>query len=152
MPLCKVWNDNDYLYEEKFKGDHYVIEPKGFIEMDFDEAHQFLGTFKAMIKRGDGTIDPRSYKKLRIEGGPSPAAVDPLVCHANGQRASTTEELAKMLGQFSHLKAVDAEAEKLAEENKALKARLSSLEEMVQGLVEKKQPKKKADEPHAAEG
>jgi hypothetical protein len=63
----KVWNDNVYAYEEKFKGDMIRIEPKTYVEMDYDEAILFKGTFAPIKRRGDGTFDPRSFKKIRLD-------------------------------------------------------------------------------------
>jgi hypothetical protein len=111
-----MWNDNDYLYEEKFKGEQYVIEPHGFIEMDLDDAHMMLGTYKPIVKNGQGIDDPRYFKMLRIESDQEPLAMreNPLLCHANGQVQPNAEALMATLAKFAHLKASDPEAEKAA--------------------------------------
>ncbi len=154
MPICKVWNDNVHIYEEKFKGVNYIIAPKGCVEMELDEAHQFLGTFKAIVKRGDDTVDPRCYKMLRIEAPPvPPAPIDPLLCHATGQVAESEAALKAILKQFAHNKAFDEEAEKAAskmkDENALLRQELAEIKEMVLGLSAIK--KRKKDEPHVDE-
>lgn len=156
MPTCKVWNDNAYLYEEKFKGEQIVIEPRGYVEMDLDEAHQFLGTFKPIVKRGDGTADPRCFKMLRIDSPKVEAQPNPLMCHANGAIAGSQEELAKMIVGFSHLAIKDKAEEKLAAENAELRAELAkSREEMaeIREMLHQALPKrrKKDVEPHPAE-
>lgn len=63
----KIWNDNIYPYEEKFKGQQIRIEAGKFIEMDYDEAILFKGTFAPIRRKGDGTFDPRSFKKIRLD-------------------------------------------------------------------------------------
>ena len=136
MPMCQVWNDNDYLFEEKFKGERIVIEPKQCIEMDRDDAYQLLSTFKPIVKLGSGAVDPRCFKMLRVEGDASPASVDPLLCHATGKVAASAEELAKVLSSFSHLKARDEEAEKhaakLQAENVMLRDEIAQIKAMVE--------------------
>ena len=150
MALVKVWNDNSYPHTEKFKGTKITIEPGAFIELDYEEAIEFLGGFTPRVKRGDGTDDPRFFKKLRMEKPKTPVVAElPLVNHANGAVATTPEALAGMVAQFAHLRAVDpvAEAEAkanqtsmaaLAEQNKQLMARLSALE--AQGAPPKRGP------------
>jgi hypothetical protein len=63
----KVWNDNFHPYEEKFQGTFIRIEPHKCIEMDYDQAVLFLGTFIGFKRKKDGTQDPKSFKKLRID-------------------------------------------------------------------------------------
>lgn len=68
--LVKVVNDNVHPYVEKFKGQHIHIPPKGFVEMDWNEASQFLGTMPPNIEvDANGEQKPTSYKMLRIEKG-----------------------------------------------------------------------------------
>ena len=45
MSDVRVYNDNSIRHEEKFKGDMVVIESKGFIEMNRDEAVLFKSQF-----------------------------------------------------------------------------------------------------------
>ena len=44
-----------------------VIEPDGYIEMEEDQARHFLGVFKTPVRAADGTIDPKSFKKLMLD-------------------------------------------------------------------------------------
>lgn len=65
--MVKVWNDNKYPYTENFRGNKVTIEAGGFVEMDYDQAVLFLGTFVPIVKGKNGLQDPRSYKMLRID-------------------------------------------------------------------------------------
>ena len=65
--LVKVWNDNIHPYEEKFKGNFIRIEPGKFIEMEYDEAKLFLGTFVPIVRGGDDRPDPVYFKRLRLD-------------------------------------------------------------------------------------
>lgn len=136
MAKVKVWNDNVYPFTEaygKFKG--LTIEPGAFVEMDEEEAAEFMACFSPIVKRGDGTDDPRYFKKLRKERlAPTVlAAVDPLMNHVTGRVAGSPEELLAQARELAHLRAHDAEAEKAATEalraeNAALAARLAAIE------------------------
>ena len=64
----KVWNDNTHPYEEDFKGEIIKIGPKGFIEMDFEDATDFKSAMGNGMQVGnDGVQTPESYKMIRIE-------------------------------------------------------------------------------------
>jgi len=65
--MVKVWNDNKYPYNEDFRGKKITIESGGFVEMDYDQAVLFLGTFVPIVRGKNGLQDPRSYKMLRID-------------------------------------------------------------------------------------
>ena len=67
MAKVKVWNDNTVAWTEKFKGDDVKIPPRGYIEMEFYEAHEFKGQFSPIKVRADGTQDPGSFKMIRVE-------------------------------------------------------------------------------------
>jgi hypothetical protein len=145
MPMAKLWNDNDYIYEEKFKGVSYVIEPHGYVEIDADEGLMLLGTYKPIKKTGQGTDDPRSFKKLRLEAPEVEA--NPLMCHANGRVAENEEELKSLLAAYAHMKASDKNAEdaaraKLAKENTDLRKDVEELKAMVASLVAVKEAEK----------
>lgn len=96
---AKVWNDNIFPYTEKFKGDVITIEPKGFIEMDYDEAVMFRGTFSSITRTADGAPKQESYKMIRIEpqGNPVDHVVkqDPNKCLACGKVLGSQAELAQ---------------------------------------------------------
>ncbi len=142
----KVHNLNTFPYSEEFRGTLITIPALGFVEMDEDESLYFMETFTAPKKDSQGRPDPKFFKKLKREL-PPPAAVDPLVCHATGQKAQSAEDLAKMLAGFSHLlagkdEAGEAELKKqntaLKKENAGLKSRLERLEEHIFGTAEQK--------------
>lgn len=143
--LVRVCNLNEYPYREKFRERDIEIAAHGQIEMDYDEADAFLQRYTFPVKDHQGVPDPRYFKKLQIHPDDmkaireKAAASSNLVCHANGQKAISQEELAKILGNFSHMLAdrdETAEAEvikkqnsALKKENKELKSRLELIEE-----------------------
>lgn len=63
----KVVNKNVHPYKEKFKGEEYAIPAGAYIEMEKEDAIQFLGTFNGVMLDAGGQADPRSFKKLFIE-------------------------------------------------------------------------------------
>jgi hypothetical protein len=85
--LVKVVNDNVHPYSEKFKGVQIHIPPKGFIEMDWNEASDFLGTMPGNLEvDANGIQKPTSYKMLRIERGPTKVeAKEQFICMACNQ-------------------------------------------------------------------
>ncbi len=63
----RVYNDNTHPYKEHFKGDDIAIPSKGFILMDYDDAHQFKGTFSYPVLDADGNHTPAGFKMIRLE-------------------------------------------------------------------------------------
>ena len=63
----KVWNDNQFIYEEEFKGEKISIKPHEFILMERSDAILFKGTMNPVKVNGDGIPLPESYKMIRIE-------------------------------------------------------------------------------------
>src|SRR3990167_10393458 len=140
----RVQNLNSYPYKERFRDRDIVIEPNSDILMDEDEADYLMGTFVFPVKDSQGRPDPKFFKKLKIHPDDLKALRDSnnkssMVCHANGQKAVSQEELAKILSNFQHMLAPtneDGEAEAvkkqnsaLRRENKELKSRLELIEE-----------------------
>jgi hypothetical protein len=81
----KVWNDNVNPYTEKYQGKQVEIAPKSWLEMDHNEASDFLGRMPSNIRTlANGQQDPKTYKMLRIDTkNEAPAAeVKKWVCHA----------------------------------------------------------------------
>ncbi len=139
--LVKVHNLNIHPYRENFRDREIMIPAGSFIEMDEDEADYFLQAFVFPKKDSQGRPDPLYFKKLKIERPPK-VHVDEdeedLICHANGQKYATRDELATVLKGFSHLLAdKDPESETvvkkqnrdLKKENAELKSRLDLIEE-----------------------
>ena len=113
--LVKVHNLNIHPYNEKFAGQDISIPAGGFVEMDDDQAELFLQKFTFPVKNEMGLHDPKFFKRLKIERPYTPQApVDPLMCHASGQKAASKEELGALLDKYSHLRAEDREAEEAA--------------------------------------
>lgn len=136
--LVKVHNNNIHPYKEEFRGKMIHIPAHEYIEMDEDEADYFLQSFTYPKKDSQGRPDPLYFKKLKIERPKGEKPVDPLICHANGERAASLEELNTLVKGFSHMLAskdevLDADIKKqnlaLKKENKELKSRLERIEE-----------------------
>jgi hypothetical protein len=135
--LVKVHNTNTYPYTEEFRGNKIVIPPMGFVEMDEDEADYFMQTFTFPKKDSQGRPDPLFFKKLKLEKPKVEATVDPLLCHATGQKAATPEEFAKVMASVTHMLHKDEAGEAdlkrqnvaLKKSNQELKSRLEAIEE-----------------------
>lgn len=69
MARVKVWNDNDHVLKEMFKGDPVEIKPHDYLEMEFFEAHEFKGQYHMQPLDTMGKIidDPKYQKRVRIE-------------------------------------------------------------------------------------
>lgn len=141
MALVRVWNDNVYPHEERFKGKLITIEPGQYIEMDDDDAQMFKGQFTQILKRGDGTFDPRSFKKIRVERLEAKnVELNPLFHHATGKVAKTQAEFDSWQRQYKHLM-VDADERakvdkaETDEQLAALKADNAELRKEIQGLL-----------------
>lgn len=166
MAKAKVWNDNDYVHQEVFKGDKIVIEPHSFIEMDWEEAIQFKGQFTGLapIKEeadefgGVGEPDPRFFKKIRVEHV-KPEDIFPehgtFINPATGKVFTTRQALEAdtraYAAQNSHRLVADPELDKQraaqSDEIKALKDQVERLTAMHAAQGEKKgpgRPKKEA--------
>ena len=97
--LVRVVNDNVYPYTEKYRGKTVHIPPKGYVEMDFNEASHFLGTNPGTAQVDtSGIPKPESYKMLRIVRPEDieQEVVPPskrFVCMADGQEFPTQEAL-----------------------------------------------------------
>lgn len=140
--IVRVWNKNIFKHSEKLKGDLIEIEPDSYVEMEEDDAHLFLGQFTPIVKRADGTTDPKSHKKLKIEYIEKPKyQLNPLICHATGQVAKSEAELREMNERYKHLLYKDEKLETKASED--IKGILTRLEESEK---EKEDLKKKMDE------
>jgi hypothetical protein len=125
--MVKVWNDNVHPYEEKYKGKMVEIPPKDFIEMDYDDAMQFKGEFKAPVINGQGH-DPRGFKMIRVERPGTPTAkYNQLTNPVTGRTAQDEKELEDSLKDYAHMRVKDEKAveRQLRENNEAHKAVMS---------------------------
>lgn len=142
MGVAKVYNDNQYPHVEKFKGKTIEIPAKEFIEMDRDEALQFQGQFRAPRKRGDGTDDPRFFKKIRVVGGEDKEKYNPLTNPITGQVAESKEQLEAQLKQYRHLLIEDdKQQDKAAKANRRieeLEAKLNELTDLIRSQTNAK--------------
>jgi hypothetical protein len=125
--LVRVVNDNVYPYSEKYRGKMINIPPKGFVEMDFNEASHFLGTNPgtAEVDAG-GSPKPESYKMLRIERPDQTKAAVPeskkWVCMADGREFPTQSALEAHVAENYMDDMVDEKAkEKLKAKRKSKK-------------------------------
>jgi hypothetical protein len=118
----KVWNDNDYDYKETFKDNEVKIPAKSFIEMEYYDAHEFKGTYKAIQRDGDNQPLPHSYKKIWVEEPPKDsvdAKIESNTCAACKFRGGTPKELLEhIVANHAHQAVVDEEAEKAIKSRK----------------------------------
>lgn len=121
----KVYNDNVHPYKETFKGENIYIEPKSFIYMDEDEAHQFRGSYKAPVLNVDGVHMPEGFKMIRVvreTDAPEPQAkIDTLKCMACSYKAASKADLAEH-EKASHEVFTDEAAEQEIKARKKAKA------------------------------
>jgi hypothetical protein len=110
----KVHNDNEYPYVEKFGGNTIRIPPKSFIEMDSNEASQFLGTNPGTAEvDANGIQKPQTYKMLRVEriltAKPDPVRKE-FKCMMDGATFPSQELLDAYILEFHSDKMIDQEA------------------------------------------
>jgi hypothetical protein len=116
----KVWNRGPNEYREEFKGVKIKIKPGGYVEMDYYEAEQFLGTFRPIFKDKSERQDKRSYKCLEIDpddkkkyldqAGQQPESEKAFVCHVCSKEFLTKKGLLRHI-KTKHLEdMVDEEA------------------------------------------
>lgn len=112
--MVRVYNKNVHPYKEKWRGTEYSIEAGGYIEMDFYDANNFLGTKQPNIAvDGNGIQLPTSYKMLQIvkpeHYGKEDSPVH-YVCHACNKEFGTKAALNNH-AETAHLEVmVDEEA------------------------------------------
>lgn len=123
MAQVKVWNDNDFDYKETFKDNEVKIPAHSFIEMEYYDAHEFKGTFKAIQRDGDNQPLPQSYKKIRVEEAKVEvdAKIELNTCAACKFRGASPKTLLEhILAEHADQAVVDEEAEKeVAKKKKA---------------------------------
>jgi len=66
MAKVRVYNDNDVVHRERFKGVDYSIKPGEFIEMEDEDAVLLLGQFRSIVKMKSGLQTKESMKILRM--------------------------------------------------------------------------------------
>jgi len=66
MAKVRVYNDNVFDHEEKFRGDIVKIPAKGFVEMEREDAVLFKSQFTSPKFGGDGVQEMESYKMIRL--------------------------------------------------------------------------------------
>lgn len=116
----KVWNDNEHLFSQEFKGERITIEPKGFIEMEWDEAISFKSYPYPMEFDGMGNQKPESYKMIRVDGKPSTAnQVIAYKSHKDGSVHATKAALEAYEAQFDETAFADTEGAKIAATKRA---------------------------------
>jgi hypothetical protein len=74
MANVKVKNLNVHPFSQKFKGVDIRLAAHGSsgdaIDMDYEEAVEFLGTFYPFKLDNKGNHDPKFFKMLKIDGKP----------------------------------------------------------------------------------
>jgi hypothetical protein len=139
----KVWNDNVYDHEERFKGKQVKIPAGEAIELDFEEAMELVSQFSAMPPEDYQGDVRRFHKKLRVDQ-PKHAVISSVqfIDPVTGKRYDSAAQLAAALQAHAHLAVKDEQAEEAAKsasrvdalaakeaEIEALKAQLAALEE-----------------------
>ena len=124
--LVRVFNDNSFLYSEKYKGKVYDIQPGASVEMEEDDAEHFLSQYTPVVKRGDNTPDPRFFKMLRIDPplGSREHKANPLMVHAAGKVAANAEEFEALTKMYAHSALRDKESE--AQDMSSVKAQMEA--------------------------
>ena len=67
MAQIRIWNDNTVPYKETFREREIHILPGKYVDMEADEATQFLGTYCPVEVDGMGNPTRESMKMLRRE-------------------------------------------------------------------------------------
>lgn len=101
MPQVKVWNDNEYDFQQKFRDVIIKVKAKSYIMMDVEDAVSFKSEPCAVKRDGSGVQLPESYKMIRVEGlyGSPTAKVQGDVCHADGSVHHSKESLEKHVNE-----------------------------------------------------
>lgn len=118
----KVWNDNEHLFAQDFKGDKIVIPAKGYIEMEWDEAIAFKSYPHPMKFDGMGQQLPESFKMIRVEGKPSTSnQVVAFKSHKDGSIHATKAALEAYESQFDEGAFADTDGAKIAAAKRSTK-------------------------------
>lgn len=115
MSMVKVINDNEHDFTDAdFKGAKVHIPAGRSVEMDIDEARQFLAKFHPPMKDEgfEGGFNPKSFKKLRIVPLSSKAdvpgkKVKTYTNHATGKTFDTLEEYNQDVAESKHMLVAD---------------------------------------------
>lgn len=106
--LVKVYNRNEYPFEQEFKGDTIRIEPGRFVEMDWYSATEFLGKYFPPKFDGSDQQLPQSFKKLEIVGRPPhmDEKANHYICQACGDEFAAARDLENHIDRH-HLDQLD---------------------------------------------
>lgn len=112
--LVRVHNDNVYPYTEKYRGNVISIPAKSYIEMDSNDASDFLGTNPGTAEvDANGIQKPQTYKMLRVEriaNQKTQASAKEFKCMVDGATFPTQELLDAYILEFHSEKMVDQDA------------------------------------------
>lgn len=116
----RVYNDNSYPYKEMYKGELIDIPAGKYVEMEFEDAVDFKGTYVPIKVDGGGTPLKQSYKKIRIVKPADFKNESPefFLCQSCGEKFTSQSELDSHIDS-KHLNQMADEDEK----EKRLKAR-----------------------------
>lgn len=138
MAKVKVWNDNVFEHTEKFKGAMITVPAGGSVEMDHEEAYEFVARYTGLPEPDFQGDIRRFHKKLRVEAGAHLVEVPKYVNQVTGKVYQTQAELDASLSVFKDRAVRDEDAERAAPardlvaekdaEIAALQARLAALE------------------------
>lgn len=121
--LVKVHNDNVFDYQEDYRGRKITIPAKSSIEMEYDDAIQFQGTWTAARKDGNGAPLREFFKMIRVEEPPlaqQGVKQDPLMCIACRYMGKDAKDLqGHVIEAHAHQQAHDEDAEREMSRKKA---------------------------------
>ena len=125
--MVKVWNDNIHDFKQKFRDDVIFIPAKGFVELEEDDAHNFVCQYSPPVVDASGNQKTESYTILVIErdGTENKLKLDPFTCQACNYKGVNKKDLSvhieARIGDGKHMKVEDA-------------ATTLSIDEQIEGL------------------
>lgn len=89
----KVWNDNQFDHEEKFRDQEIKIKAGGYIFMDYEEARMFQRQFRAPVLDHDDKPKPEGFKMIRIDKPTVAQSIATYICNRDGKKFHSQKEL-----------------------------------------------------------
>ena len=142
--MVKVWNDNIHDFKQKFRDDVIFIPAKGFVELEEDDAHNFVCQYSPPVVDASGVQKPESYKMLKIErdGSENKLKLDPWTCQACNYKGVNKKDLTThieaRLGDGKHVKVENDEASNMSADEMIESLSPEAIEKLRALLVPKK--------------
>ena len=144
----KLWNDNVHDFKQKYRDDLIFIPAKSFIEMEEDDAHNFVCQYSPPVVDASGTQKPESYKMLKIErdGSENKLKLDPFTCQACNYKAVNKKDLTThveaRIGDGKHMKVENDSATNMSADEMIDSLSPEALEKLTSILAAKLAPKR----------